>query len=434
MTTPVPALDLRSLPGPEDIHRVELANGIVVLSRANFNSPSVVATGYLPSGGLFDSDEKLGLADFTAAALMRGTERRSFQEIYAALESAGARLSVGSGTHTTRFNGKALVEDLELLLDVLAQALRAPVFPSEQVERLRAQMLTGLAIRAQDTGEMASLAFDELVYANHPYRRPSDGFPETIQAITLADLAAFHRRHYGPRGMVIAIVGGVDPARAVETVAAAFGDWQNPAQPDPPELPPLTPLAATQRKQVIIPGKFQSDIVLGVAGPPRRSPEFPAASLGNNILGQFGMMGRIGDVVREQAGLAYYAHSSLSAGTGPGPWYVSAGVDPENVDRAIDLIRQEITRFVSEPVTAEELADSQANFIGRLPISLESNGGVAGALINLERYQLGLDYYHRYHGIISSVTPDRILAAARQYLDPERLGIGVAGPDPSAEE
>jgi zinc protease len=139
-------------------------------------------------------------------------------------------------------------------------------------------------------------------------------------------------------------------------------------------------------------------------------------------------MGRIGEVVREQAGLAYYAGSSLSGGPGPGPWHVSAGVDPSNIDQAIDLIRAEITRFVNEPVTADELSDSQANYIGRLPLSLESNAGVAGALINLERYALGLDYYRRYPDLIRAITRQDVLDAARHYLHPDRLGIAVAGP------
>jgi len=139
-------------------------------------------------------------------------------------------------------------------------------------------------------------------------------------------------------------------------------------------------------------------------------------------------MGRIGEVVREQAGLAYYAYSSLSGGLGPGPWSVTAGIDPANVYEATDLIRAEIERFVSETVSAEELSDSQANFIGRLPLALESNGGVAGALLNLERYDLGLDYYRKYADQINAVTVEDILAAAQHYLDPHKLAIAVAGP------
>lgn len=417
-----------SLPGSDDITRMVLPNGITILTRSNFNSPSVAINGYLASGGLQDPEDKLGLADFTASALMRGTQQRSFQQIYDALESSGASLGLDSGTHTTGFGGRALAEDLDLLLDLLNEVLRQPSFPTDQVERLRAQLLTGLAIRAQDTGEMASLAFDRLVYPGHPYSRPEDGRPETIQAIQRDDLEAFHRKHYGPSKMVITIVGAVEAQHAVERTMHYLGDWTNPQQPPEPALPPYTPPGNSQTEKTTIQGKFQSDIVLGTAGPPRHSPHYLAAALGNSILGQFGMMGRIGDVVREKSGLAYYASSSLSGGSGPGPWRVSAGVDPANVEKAVDLIRQEIARFVNEPVTAEELSDSQANFIGRLPLSLESNGGVSGALINLERYDLGLDYYRHYPDLLRAISIEDVLQAARAYLDPDRLAISVAGP------
>lgn len=422
-----PTPEAGSLPGPSDITRVVLENGIVVLSRANFNSASTVVSGYLHAGGLFDPDEKLGLADFTASTLMRGTAKRSFQEIYDSLESVGASLGVESGTHTAAFGGKSLAEDLDLVLDVLSEALRHPTFPVDQVERLRAQLLTGLAIRAQDTGDCASLAFDQMVYANHPYRRPEDGYPETVKAITRDDLAEFHRKHFGPRGMVLVVVGAIEPQQAVEKIARVFGDWRNDDQPPAPVLPPLTALEDIKRTKVDLAGKVQSDLLVGVAGPERRSPDFLAAALGNSVLGQFGMMGRIGAAVREQAGLAYYAHSSLGGGMGPGPWMVSAGVAPKNVDQAIELIVSEIGRFVSALVEEEELADTKANYIGRLPLSLESNNGVASALLNLERYDLGLDYYQRYASLVSAVKREEVLETAQRYLNPERLAVAIAG-------
>jgi zinc protease len=417
-----------SLPGPGNITRAQLSNGIVVLARSNFNSPSVVVSGYLKCGSLFDPLEKLGLADYTASALMHGTQTRSFQEIYEALESVGANLSIEGSTHSTGFGSKALAEDLKLLLQLLSEALRQPSFPEQQVERLRTQIMTRLAIRAQDTGEMAAQAFDSLAYADHPYRLPEEGYPETVQAITCQDMVEFHRRHFGPSGMVIVVVGGVDPQEAVNQVEEVFADWENPEQPAPIELPPITPVTQTATERVTIPGKSQVDIVMGAPGPSRFSSDFFAAILGNSVLGQFGMMGRIGDAVREKAGLAYYAYSSLAGGLGPGPWTMLAGVDPSKVEQTIQLVTQEVARFTREPVERNELSDSQANFIGRLPLSLESNGGVAGALLNLERYDLGMDYYLRYPDMVRSVTVEQVLETARTYLDPKRLAIGMAGP------
>ncbi|MBI4760529.1 MAG: M16 family metallopeptidase [Chloroflexota bacterium] len=417
-----------ALPGPADIYREVLPNGITVLTRANFNSPSVTVKGYFDAGSLFDPDEKMGLADFVTSALMRGTKKHSFDEMYNILESAGASLGFSTGVHKSGFNGRALAEDLPLLLSLLAEALTQPVFPKAEMEKLRAQILTGLAISAEDTSEMASETFDKILYRDHPYSRPEEGTPETVKRITRDDLMKFHRECYGPRGMVIAVVGAVEAEEAVRQVKRALGGWQVRGQKEPPALPDVKPLRKTVSKHHRIPGKSQSDIVIGTNGPKRRDAEYMPASLGNNILGQFGMMGRIGDAVREKAGLAYYAYSSLNAGIGPGSWEVSAGVNPTNVAKATRLIVDELKRFVQEGVTEDELADSQANFIGRLPLSLESNGGVAGALLNIERYDLGLDYYLRYADLVKAVTREEVLLAARKYIDPERLAIAVAGP------
>jgi zinc protease len=359
---------------------------------------------------------------------MRGTKKHSFDKIYHELESVGASLGFSSGVHKSGFNGRSLVEDLPLLFDLLSDTLTQPAFPKTEVEKLRAQILTGLAIRAEDTGDMASMTFDGILFKDHPYSRPEDGYPETIKRITRDDLVKFHREHFSPRGMVIAVVGAVKAEEAVRQVKRAFGGWQVKGQKEAPELPSLKHLKKTVSKHHRIRGKSQSDLVIGTNGPMRRDPEFMLALLGNSVLGQFGMMGRIGDVVREKSGLAYYAYSSLSAGMGPGSWEVSAGVNPKNVKKASDLIVSELTRFVQEGVTEEELADSKANFIGRLPLSLESNGGVANALLNIERHNLGLDYYLRYADLVNEVSREGVLDAARKFIDPEKLAIAVAGP------
>jgi zinc protease len=418
----------KALPGPEDINRTVLANGITLLTRSNFNSPSVFLSGYMASGSMFDPLAQLGLANFTAMCLMRGTQQGSFQQIYEGLESAGASLGFGASVHNVNFGGRALAEDLPLLLQLLSEALCGPSFPVDQVERLRSQVLTSLAIRDQDTSDLVDMAFDEILFPNHPYGRPEDGHPETIQAITREDLFRFHESHYGPRGLVLVVVGALEAPRVIDLVQDTLGNWVNEHQEAQPVLPPILPLAENVRKHIAVPGKYQTDLSIGVIGPRRNSPDYMSASLGNSILGQFGMMGRIGDVVREKAGLAYHASTSLSAFIDGGSWEVSAGVNPANLQRAIDLVVQELKRFIDAPVTQDELQDSQANYIGRLPLSLESNAGVANALLNIERFQLGLDYYQRYAGIVQTVTPEMILEAAQRYWHPEKLAVISAGP------
>jgi zinc protease len=420
--------DINSLPGPDDIGRTELPNGITLLTRSNYNSPSVVLSGYFNAGSIFDPDEKLGLAYYTAVSVMRGTQERSFHQIYDSLESVGAGLGFSASTLTGAFSGRSLCEDLPLILSTLTECLQKPVFPPQEIERLRAQFMTGLAIRAQDTAAMSALKFDELIFRDHPFSRPEDGYPETVSAITVQDLIDFHKKHYGPRGMVMALVGAISHQEAVDLVQNALGNWQNLDQQNLPAIAPVKPLEKEERTHIPLPGKSQTDLIMGVLGPRRASPDYFSASLGNSVLGQFGMMGRIGDVVREQAGLAYHASTSLNAGVETGTWEVTAGVNPKNLDRAIDLIYSELRRFIGEPVTEEELADSKSNYIGRLPLSMESNSGVAAALINLERFQLGLDYYRRYPSLVNVVTVEQVLETARTYLHPDKMIVVSSGP------
>jgi len=423
-----PKLDIHSLPGPETIRRRVLPNGMTILARENFSSPSVVVTGSLTVGALDESTAHGGLADLTASGLMRGTASRTFEKIYESIESLGASLSFGAGTHSTSFRGKSLAEDLRVLLVLAGEVLRRPEFPKSQMARLRAEKLTALSIRDQDTGSVAQLTFDELLYGDHPYSLPSDGTRETVSSLSADTVRGFHRRTYGPRGTLLAVVGAVRTDEALDAVEAAFGDWRNPTQHVQPDLPPVAGLAGVVRRDRALPGKSQCDIVIGGIGPSRYDPDYLAAALANSILGRFGLMGRLGDVVRASAGLAYSVASSLAGGPGPGPWQVMAGVAPANVERAIDLIRQEIRRFVREGVSPRELKDNQANFIGRLPLQMESNEGVAAALVNMERFRLELDFYQRYPDLVASITRDQVLATSRRFLEPDLMAIAVAGP------
>jgi zinc protease len=179
-----------------------------------------------------------------------------------------------------------------------------------------------------------------------------------------------------------------------------------------------------------IPGKTQSDIVLGYPGPRRSADDYQATRMANSILGVFGLMGRLGDNVREKQGLAYYSYSNLTGGLGPGPWRVAAGVAPENVDRAVESILVEIRRMVEEPVTAEELADNKAYFKGQLVLGLETNEGVAGSLMSMEMYDLGLDYLRGYSEMVDALTIDEVQVAAAHYLNPDAYALAVAGPPP----
>ena len=427
--TPSP-LSGDSLPGPESIVRRELSNGMVVLIRENFNARSVVITGTLSAGSLFDPPDRDGLALFTAAMLLRGTEQRDFGTIHELLEGSGASLAISGGRHAVGFSGKSLAEDLPILFELLSDALRHPVFPEAQMERLRGQLVTGIKIREQDTRYVAGRLFRQLVYtAQHPYGVENEGTLDSIARITRDDIVRFHRTYYGPQQMLLSVVGAVDADTVMQWVDAHFGDWMYPDQPTADALPPVPVLESRRSQAVAMPGKSQADVVLGVVGPSRFANDWQAASLANNILGVFGMFGRIGAEVREKRGMAYYCYSRLDGGPGPGAWRIIAGINPINVNAAIEVIRGELRRITSELVSEKELEDSKANFIGRLPLQLETNDGVAGIMLTMERYHLGLDYLHRFAGEIQAVSREEVLEAAQRYLDPDAYALAIAGPE-----
>lgn len=415
-------------PGPETIQHYVMPNGLTLLVYENFASDSIALSGLVRASALLDPPDQDGMSLFCANLLLNGTQRRGFNEIYEALESVGASLEFSSGQHTTEFSAHSLAEDFPLIVDLLAESLRLPTFPGQQVELVRGQMLTDLQIRANDTRHVAAVAFRELLYPDHPYGRPSEGRMGTISTITQADIQAYHARAFGPQGMIITLAGAVRGAEAIARLEHALGDWQNPQQPPLPEVPDMARPETTRRAHIAMPDKSQTDLLLGLPGPRRAAPDYLDAKLMNTILGIFGMMGRIGENVREKRGLAYYAYSHLQGGLGPSPWLASAGVAPDDVAEATEAILQEIARMQDEPVPAKELADSQSYITGSMPVGLETNSGLASVLNDIALYELGLDYLQRYPDMIWAITPERVQAAAQKYLSTTQIAIAAAGP------
>jgi zinc protease len=417
-----------SLPSSESIARVELSNGIVVLGYETRGSPAEVAAGYLWAGAMDEPADKAGLAYLTAALLTHGTRKRTFGQINDELESVGAQLGLSSAVHHVSFGGKSLAEDLDLLLEILAECLLEPTFPEQEVARVQGQVLTDLQRRAHDTQRMSRLAFNALLYPGHPYGRSVKGYEETVSTLSRPNLEAYYREHYAPQGMVIAVVGSLPVAEVVRKVEASLGGWQAPGARPNRAIPPAASLDRPRRQIVPVEGKSQADLVLGWPGLARSDPDYMKANLANNILGIFGLMGRLGDNVRDEQGLAYYVYSRVEAGLGAGPWLATAGVNPANVERAIDGILAEVRRLRDETVPAEELADSQAYLTGIMPLRLETNEGVAGVLLDMERHGLGLDYLLRYADLVRAVTVEDVQEVARKYLQPETYVLAVAGP------
>ena len=414
--------------GPDTILRRQLDNGPVILVRENPASASVTVEGSIQAGSIHDEDDHTGIAGLTAAVLRRGTEAHSAQEINVALDNVGASLDFGAGRNIMSFGGQSLAADFFFLVDLLAEILMRPTFPQVELDKLRGQVLTHLGVLQTDTGYRADRAFMTNLYPDgHPYQRSSLGTRESLPALTPSDLRRFYQTFYHPESLILAVSGAVRADDVVSALERAFGDWRVGHPPHPWDVPPAQTPAEIKVQKVDIPGKAQVDLIWGVVGMPRSSPDYYAAMMANLILGRLGLMGRLGARLRDSEGLAYYVSSSSPSSRGPYPWTISAGVHPDNLDRARSSILDEVERLRNELVDDDELADGQTYLKGTLPLHLETNSGIASFLLRLEQYDLGLDYLQRYPQIIDGIDRDEIQSTVHKYLTTDRYVLAMAG-------
>jgi zinc protease len=409
--------------------RVALDNGVVVLAKQTTATPAVTLHAMFRAGSIYDPAHLPGSAHFLGRVLDRGTERLTAEAISEELDNRGVALQMRVTRHMTAVSVDCLAEDVEAILELLADIVQRPSFPEDQVALRRREILTRLR---QDADNPASRVVEELfplLYGTtHPYGWPSKGTAASLESIDRTTLAEFHRRWFAPERLSLAMVGDLEPERAVALVSGLFGDWKGGDRAEP-TLPPVTRRTTRTVHVTTMRDKAQADIAYGFVTIARTDPQYYAWWVMNTVFGQYGIGGRIGDDVRERQGLAYYAYSSFDPHVVPGPLLIRAGVDGTNVDRALATIDEHVRKIAAEGPTALEVADSKRFLTGSLPRMLETNGGIAFFLQSAEHFGLGLDYDLRLPGLIDRVTRDETHAAAAT-LSPDHATVAIAGPYP----
>jgi zinc protease len=306
--------------------------------------------------------------------------------------------------------------------------VRRASFPEAEVAKRKAECLSAIRQDDDNPSVRAVETLFELLYGeSHPYGRRAKGTLESVERVTRDDLVAFHRARFTPSALRLAIAGHVPPAHALRQAALELDDWRASA---PGAFTLSDPPAALSRRERVIdvPGKSQAEIAYGFTAIRRLDPRYDAYFVLNNILGQFGLGGRLADNIRERQGMAYYAFSTLDPSVGVGPLIVRAGVDPDHVARTLDAIDYEVRTLGAEGPTAAELAQTQQFLIGSIPRTLETNAGIAAFLQSEEQFGLGLDYDRRLADDLRAVTLEQVAAAASELLHPERAAVAIAGP------
>lgn len=422
-------------PVTKDVVRFTLPNGVKVVFKPNPTAPTFALTGSVNAGAVVEPREKPGLAGLTASMLTRGTESRSAFEFANLLESMGASLGANADDLTTSINGQALTRNFDEVMNLLGEMLRQPAFPGEQLQRLKAQVLAGLEQEKTDPSAITSRAFLRSIYPEANPLRPLTLEEEisAVEKMTIEDLKSFYSRQYGPENAILVIAGDLTEQQVRRAAERALGGWErNPAARPLPDLN----LALQQmpiRQMISIPDRSEAAILYGHAGGVRRDDaDFYAVQVMNMILGGGGALNsRLGNVIRDQQGLAYDVFSFFDAGRYAGPFQVHIGTNPANASKAVDSLEAEIRRLREGGVTRREVDEAVSYLTGRYPGRLETNTGLAQQLWVGEFYGLGPDYIDRYPELYRAVTVEQVNKAARERLHPDNATLTVGGTLPN---
>ncbi len=408
--------------------RTVLDNGAVVLVQETSTAPAVTINATVLAGGVYEAPDQQGLAYLVGRVLDRGTEQRSAELLAEELDDRGVSLRISSSRHATILTCTCLSEDFDDVLAIIVDVVRRAAFPEAEVAKRKAESLSAIRQDEDNPSVRAVEALFEMLYgATHPYGRRAKGTVESVERIGRDDLVAFHAARFQPSALSLAIVGHVGAEHALKRAALELDGW---AAGSPGSFTlPAPPTSTVRRQQVIhVPGKSQSEIAYGFTAIRRLDPRYDAYFVLNNILGQFGLGGRLADNIRERQGMAYYAFSTLDPSVGIGPLIVRAGVDPEHVERTLDAIDHEVRSLGTDGPTGTELEQTRQFLIGSIPRTLETNGGIAAFLQSEEQFGLGLDYDRRLADDLRAVTLEQVGTAARELLHPDRAAVSIAGP------
>lgn len=404
--------------------------GTRVLGVENPDSHCVAIAGFLRAGAALEPAGRPGVAYLTGRMLDQGTSRKSCRQIAAATDRIGASIHFRAGVDSTDLGGKCLPRDLPRVLGLLRECLSEAAAPEAELEKVRQQTLTAMKADSDSTDWLATRAALEALYpVEHPYHRDLRGTPETMGDIGRDAVLDFAARCFGPQNLTVVLVGPLSFGRMCRQVERAFGSWRLLERVPAFEPRSVEAAASPGEKVIAVPGKSQCDLVVARLAVPRGHPHYLALSVASTIFGRFGLMGRIGERIRDEMGLAYYAFGSLNARLQAGHWAVRAGVNPANVRVALDAIREETERFHTEPVTEQELDDTIGYLVGSLLLRMDTSDSLAYVVRDIAFHNLPLDYLDRYRAEVRGVTRERVLELAHTYLAGVEPVIAIAGPE-----
>ena len=406
------------------IQEVKSPGGITAWLVEERSVPLIAMRFAFEGGNAQDPNGKEGLANFLAGMLDEGAGELTSKEFQERMETIAMRMSFDDSRDAFYGSFETLTENRDKAVALLALALNKPRFDADAAERVRGQLLAGLAYAARDPDRVASEQWAAMAFSGHPYGRPASGTPASVQTIMRDDLAAFWSRTFARDNLRVVVVGDVDAATLAGLLDTLFAKL--------PAKATLTPVAQTQPKaaelvKVIDMAVPQSVARFGLPAMPRKDKDFMTAFVLNTIVGGGVMSSRLWEEVREKRGLAYSIHTSVQPYKQTSIFSGGVATKNEEIGQSLDLIRAELKRFAAEGPTDKELADAKSYLTGSFALRFDSNAKIANQLLWILQEELGLGYVDRRNSEVEAVTMADVKRVAKRLFEGKDLIVTIVG-------
>jgi zinc protease len=411
-------------PARPAFERFVLPNGLRVVVVPRPGVPYVSTELALTAGAW--SEAKPGTASLATGMLTKGTAKHSEKELADELETYAISLGGSAQADSSHVIANSLSDHWPRAVALLAEVVRSPTFPEAEFAKLRKQVLSALAIANREPATKADRELGKRLFGAHPYGRTVTGEPDDVQAVTVDDMKAWWQTAARPDQAVLLISGDVEPAAARRLAETAFGDWQVTGTVQTQRLPDPPAAGPTHIYLVDQPGAIQSQIRIAQRGPRRDDAEYPGYRVISDYFGG-SFSSRLNEVIRVQKGLTYGARGGFMPARFDGRFLVSTFSKTESTAAAVKAALGEIARLRTEPPSEQELADTKANFAGKLALARETPQQIADELWSAELHGLPADHLAQTLARAAKVGPEECLRLARAAVDPTKLVVVVVG-------
>ena len=405
------------------VQKFELANGLRLLVKEDHRLPFVEFRAVFQGGVLAETPDNNGVTQLTGKLLLKGTARRSAEDIAREIESVGGSIDSYGGNNSFGVNAEVMSSDFAMGLDLLADVLLNPTFPAPALERERQVQLASIRALKDHLLQSAALAMRRALFGERGYGLDALGTESSVQRIQMADATAFHNKFARPNNCVFAIYGDINAGEVRTAVEAVFGLWKPAASPAMDFG--LGPLDSTKRVMETR-DKKQAVLVIGYRGMTIHDADRYALELVQEACSDLGS--RLFLRVREKLGLAYYVGAQNVVGLAPGYFAFYAGTAPEKAALVETELLKEAELLRSEGLTVEELKRAKAKVIGQRKIARQDLGSFAMTTALDELYGLGYAHTDKEDELYEAVTLEQVKAVAQTYLKPDAMVIAMVRP------